>query len=63
MMPEQQGNSEISELKVRVEKQLITDLEVMAHNSWMSVDELVSIAVKKFRSSHADYMGIDLYYP
>lgn len=33
MMPEQQGNSEISELKVRVEKQLITDLEVIAHNS------------------------------
>ena len=63
MKPEQQGQLEISELKVRVEKQLITDLEIMAKNSGMSIDELVSIAVKRFRSSHADYMGIDLDYP
>ncbi len=35
----------------------------MSENSEMSVDDIVAVAIKRFRSSHADYMGIKLDYP
>jgi fructose-1,6-bisphosphatase/sedoheptulose 1,7-bisphosphatase-like protein len=52
-----------AELSVEIEKKLIEDLKTMSENSGLSVDELVNISVKRFRSSHADYMGMDLDYP
>tara|TARA_Y100000768_G_scaffold389043_2_gene391431 strand:- start:21536 stop:21727 length:192 start_codon:yes stop_codon:yes gene_type:complete len=51
------------ELTVKIDKQLIADLELMSKNSGKQVDDLVAVAIKRFRSSHADYMGIKLDYP
>lgn len=54
---------DLEELKVKIEKQLTEDLKIMSENSGLSVDELVAVAIKRFRTHHADYMGIDLDYP
>lgn len=54
---------DLEELKVNLDPQLIADLKTMSQNSGLSVDELVAVAVKRFRTHHADYMGIDLDYP
>ncbi|MBJ00813.1 MAG: hypothetical protein CME67_06225 [Halobacteriovoraceae bacterium] len=63
MKSQQHNQGELTELTVNIESQLFEDLEKMSKNSGLPVDELVAIAVKRFRSSHADYMGIDLDYP
>jgi fructose-1,6-bisphosphatase/sedoheptulose 1,7-bisphosphatase-like protein len=62
MKTQEHNKGELAELTVKIEAQLVKDLETMAKNSGMPVDELVTIAVKRFRSSHADYMGIKLDY-
>ena len=63
MKTQDHNNGELKELKVEVEKQLVDDLELMANNSGIKIEDLVAIAVKRFRSSHADYMAIKLDYP
>ncbi|MBC75769.1 MAG: hypothetical protein CME64_07120 [Halobacteriovoraceae bacterium] len=63
MKSQQHNQGELKELTVNIEAQLSEDLEKMSKNSGLPIDELVTIAVKRFRSSHADYMGIDLDYP
>ena len=63
MKSQQHNQGELTELTVNRESQLFEDLEKMSKNSGLPIDELVAIAVKRFRSSHADYMGIDLDYP
>lgn len=63
MKTQKHNDGELGELKVKVEAQLLKDLETMSQNSEMTIDELVTVAIKRFRSSHADYMGIKLDYP
>lgn len=57
------NDGELKELKVEIEKQLVDDLTLMADNSGIKLEDLVAIAVKRFRASHADYMAIKLDYP
>jgi hypothetical protein len=63
MKTQEHNKTDLSELRVKIEAGLIKDLETMAQNSGLSIEDLVAIAIKRFRSSHADYMGIDLDYP
>lgn len=63
MKTQQHNTGELEELSVKIEKQLVLDLQTMAENSDLSVDELVAVALKRFRSSHADYMGVKLDFP
>lgn len=63
MKSQEHNKTELSELNVKIEKQIFEDLKVMSSNSGLSVDDIVTIALKRFKSSHADYMGIDLDYP
>lgn len=57
------NQGELAELKVQIEKNLIDDLNKMSENSGISIEDLVATAIKRFRSSHADYMDIKLDYP
>jgi hypothetical protein len=50
-------------LNVQIDQQLMSDLHLMSKNSGKEVSEIVEVALKRFRSSHADYMGIKLDYP
>lgn len=63
MKSQKHNEGELVELSLKIEAQLVRDLNTMSENSGIPVADLVAIAVKRFRSSHADYMGIDLDYP
>ena len=63
MKTQDHNTGELETLKVEIEKQLIQDLDVMSENSGIKVEDLVAIAIKRFRSSHADYMKIKLDFP
>ncbi len=58
MKGQDQNQGELAELKVKIEKSVIESFEKMAINSKLSLEELVVIALKRFRSSHSDYMGV-----
>lgn len=47
----------LEELKVKIEKSIVEDVKKMAEKSGMSVDELVVIALKRYRSRHTDLLG------
>ena len=57
------NEGELAELKVKIESGLVKDLETMSKNADMPIEDIVAIALKRFRSSHADYMGIKLDFP
>ena len=63
MKSQKHNQGELAELKVQIEKKLIEDLKTMSENSDLSIEDIVAIAIKRFKSSHADYMGIKLDYP
>lgn len=63
MKTQKHNEGELKELTVKVEKKVAEDFEKMSENSGFSIDELVTIALKRFRSSHADYMDIKVDYP
>lgn len=60
MKTQKHNEGELKELNVNIEAKLREDLAIMAKNSGLTEDEIVVIALKRFKSSHADYMGIKL---
>lgn len=59
MKTQEHNKGDLRELKVNIEKQVVEVVEKMAKNSGMSIDEIVVIALKRFRASHADYEGVE----
>ncbi|EQC51523.1 hypothetical protein [Bacteriovorax sp. DB6_IX] len=49
------NQGELKELKVEIEKSVVEAIEKMAANTGYSLNELVVIALKRFRASHSDY--------
>lgn len=58
MRSQKHNEGELKELNVEIEKKVVEDFELMAKNTNMPMEELVVIAMKKFRSSHYDYMRL-----
>jgi hypothetical protein len=50
------NQGELKEIKVKIEAQVAEDLELMSKNTGMPADDIVVIALKRFRSSHLDYL-------
>jgi uncharacterized protein YkvS len=50
------NEGELKELAVKIEKQVVLDYSIMVENSDYSLDELVVIALKRFRASHCDLL-------
>lgn len=63
MKSQTHNEGELKELTVNIEIKVVEDFEKMSENSGISMDELVVVALKRFRSSHADYMDYKLDYP
>ncbi len=63
MKTQKHNEGPVGELKVMIEEKMINDLNLMVENTDFSIDELVVIALKRFRSSHADYMGVKVDFP
>lgn len=57
MKSQKHNEGELSELKVSIEKDIVESVRIMAKNSGMTVEDIVVIALKRFRAHHADYMG------
>lgn len=57
MKSQKHNEGDLKELTVKIEKSVVESIEKMSVVSGMSVDELVVIALKRFRASHADYEG------
>lgn len=51
------NQGELKELKVQIEKDVVDSIERMSKNSGFSVEEIVVIALKRYRASHSDYEG------
>ena len=56
MKSQKHNQAELKEIKVKIEKDVAEDFERMVKNTNISMDDLVVIAMKRFRSSHADYL-------
>jgi hypothetical protein len=50
------NQGELKEIKVKIESQVAEDLELMSKNTGIPADDIVVIALKRFRSSHLDYL-------
>ena len=63
MKTQEHNQGELGELNVQIEKELIDDIHIMSENSGIPKEDLIAIALKRFRASHADYMRIKLDFP
>ena len=57
MKTQEHNQGELKELNVTVEKTIVEAFERMADNTGYSIDDLVVIALKRFRASHSDFEG------
>jgi len=51
------NEGELKELKVEIEKDIVDSFEQMSSKTGIPIQDLVVIAMKRFRASHGDYMG------
>ncbi len=56
MKSQKHNQGELKEVTVKIEQKVAEDLELMAKNTGMPMADIVVIALKRFRSSHLDYL-------
>jgi hypothetical protein len=56
MKSQKQNQGELKEITVKIEKQVLEDFELMSKNTNIPLGDLVVVALKRFRSSHSDYL-------
>ena len=56
MKSQKHNEGELKELTVKIEKKVVENLELMVKNTNMSMSDLVVIALKRYCSSHSDYL-------
>lgn len=57
MKSQKHNQGELKKLAVEIEKEVVESLEKMASTSGIPMEDLVVIALKRFRASHGDYTG------
>jgi fructose-1,6-bisphosphatase/sedoheptulose 1,7-bisphosphatase-like protein len=57
MKTQEHNKGPLAELKVMIDKELVEAVAIMAKNSGMTPEDIVAVAIKRFRHGHADYMG------
>ena len=57
MKTQKHNEGTLKELKVNIEEAVVDSILQMAESSNMSVDDIVVIALKRFRASHAELEG------
>ena len=56
MKSQKHNQGDLKEVTVKIETKVAEDLELMSKNTGMPVADIVVIALKRFRSSHLDYL-------
>lgn len=51
------NQGDLKELSVTIEKEVVEAVELMAKNSGMTVDDIVLVALKRYRSAHGEMLG------
>ena len=49
------NQGELKELKVKIEKEVMDSFERMTKNSGIPLDDMVVIALKRYRAAHSDW--------
>ncbi|MDC1174436.1 hypothetical protein OAT67_03530 [Bacteriovoracaceae bacterium] len=57
MKSQKHNQGELKQLSVKIEKDIVENIEKMAEVSGIAIDDLVVIALKRFKASHGDYLG------
>jgi fructose-1,6-bisphosphatase/sedoheptulose 1,7-bisphosphatase-like protein len=57
MKTQTHNQGELKELTVNIESDVVDSLEVMSAQSSLSIDDIVVIALKRYRASHAELLG------
>ncbi|MBT3979862.1 MAG: hypothetical protein HOE90_00835 [Bacteriovoracaceae bacterium] len=57
MRSQKHNQGELKELKVKIESEIVDCIHLMADKSEMSIDEIVVIALKRYRSRHSDLLS------
>ena len=57
MKTQTHNQGELKELTVNIEADVVESVKVMSQQSSMSVDDIVVIALKRYRASHAELLG------
>lgn len=58
MKSQKHNQGELKEMSIKIEKEVAEDFEKMVKNTNIPLNDLVVIAMKRFRSSHTDYLKI-----
>lgn len=53
------NQGELKKLEIEIEKDVVESFEKMAQKSNIKLEDLVVVALKRFRSSHSDYMDTE----
>lgn len=56
MKSQKHNQGDLKEVTVKIETKVAEDLELMSKNTGLPVSDIVVIALKRFRSSHLDYL-------
>jgi hypothetical protein len=56
MKSQKHNQGDLKEVTVKMESKVVEDLELMAKNTGMPIADIMVIALKRFRSSHLDYL-------
>jgi hypothetical protein len=56
MKSQKHNQGDLKEVTIKIETKVVEDIETMAKNTGMPVADIVVIALKRFRSSHLDYL-------
>ncbi len=51
------NQGKLKELKVKIEEQVVNNLDLMAKHTGISLEDHVVIALKRYQASHGDYLG------
>jgi hypothetical protein len=57
MKGQEHNKGELKELKVEIEKWVVEEMQLMAKNTKIPLEELVVIGLKRYIASHSDYRG------
>ncbi len=58
MKTQKYNEGELASLNIQIDKKIVENLDIMSRNSGISKEDIVVIALKRYESSHADYMKV-----
>ncbi len=56
MKSQKHNQGELKEITIKLEKQVVEDFEKMVQNTNIPMADLIVTAMKRFRSSHTDFL-------